>query len=341
MFRSRRSSLSRQLWKLKSSTEECNLAAKIKSSIHQILKSFDDDDLEQLVKAVDSSGTIQSDCVLAPVKGLRLGDELVSANWLFMKIWRVSELHNSVELKNLGYCSSGDDKPGYCCCNPYHWAVLQSTPDTYSTLKIKPDDLSSNLGYSSDCHGCAGFRSTECTGSVIWNDVDEAPWCRITYWEARERIGRLFTFSSPSVSLGNVTGSNTSAGICLTAMLASWNPSAKTASARSKIGRGIRLFREGPITWIYNWGSSPVFVNSTWLGESGPVRLPSDHTTPVFDLRASSDLRKALQISSLENKEGPQEVNSIIISLVKGWGRNYRRRFITDCPCWLEVILIA
>ena len=87
-----------------------------------------------------------------------------------------------------------------------------------------------------------------------------------------------------------------------------------------------------------------VFVNSPTLEAfetrtATVYKVPSGYSLQIFDFERSElvhRIRNSRQ-SSQQHAEGPYDAYSVRISFVKGWGRDYRRQFITSCPCWLEV----
>lgn len=129
----------------------------------------------------------------------------------------------------------------------------------------------------------------------------------------------------------------------------------------------------GSGVWLYNRTDHPIFVNSPTLGPppvpitstttstatsstltatttsstattsltSSPLpatvyKVPPSYSVQIFDYDKS---RAYERLRDHRNSDGPFDPNSIRISFAKGWGSNYSRRFVTSCPCWIEVLL--
>jgi MAD (mothers against decapentaplegic) family protein 6/7 len=155
MFRSRRCTLVKQLWKFsqcqdeQEETEEeaerlplhrqsASKSAAKRRQIQTMLKRLKEAQLETLVKAVETKGANPGDCVLTP-----------SANQLHVQlasVFRWPDIHHDFELKRLAICNGHhidrltpttanklSDNPMmnmehpnklYECCNPYHWSRI-------------------------------------------------------------------------------------------------------------------------------------------------------------------------------------------------------------------------
>lgn len=147
MFRSKRSTLAKRLWKLRGQTESpggagtenyeagcalenlCN-SEELKVRCMAMLKRLKEDQLESLVRAVESQGRDLSNCVLVPKGDFRVnGIGCIPPNVLCCKLWRWPDLNLDAPLKQLPCCKSKyalDDHSlsMYICCNPYHWSKL-------------------------------------------------------------------------------------------------------------------------------------------------------------------------------------------------------------------------
>jgi MAD (mothers against decapentaplegic) family protein 6/7 len=116
---------------------------------------------------------------------------------------------------------------------------------------------------------------------------------------------------------------------------------------------GILLNQDETGVWVYNRTDNPVFVNSPTL-EPPPLagtettgktmsnnpftvfKVPPGYSVQVFDYDKSRIYERLRDPKSLD---GPFDPHSIRISFAKGWGTNYSRQVVTNCPCWLEVLL--
>ena len=163
-------------------------------------------------------------------------------------------------------------------------------------------------------------------------------WCNVAYWELRQRVGRLLTVSEPTINIFQELPHGD--GMCLS-VLQQVTKNDNVKRTREKIGFGITLSREGDGVWLFNRSSNPVFVNSPTLDIPNSrtlvvKRIPPGYCIKMFDYELSEVLERTRDPQLLD---GPFDPNTIRISLAKGWGPRYSRQFITDCPCWLEVLL--
>ena len=131
MFRSKRSTLVKRLWKSRilqhetSGKNETEEDLELKSITQSMLKRLKEKNLETLVQSVESKGGEQTPCVLLPSGTMKLGKRSVTPNFLCCQVWRWPELSPSAELRQLPCCETVNDS-AYTCCNPYHWSIQQT-----------------------------------------------------------------------------------------------------------------------------------------------------------------------------------------------------------------------
>lgn len=135
MFRSKRTSLAKRLWKARIRREhETGCQTKTDADLNEenkdpknscdenvlrtyLLKRLKENELEMLVTAVESGGDEVSTCVLLP------RDLVDEPHLRCCQTWRWPDLRQPCELKQLPLCDSAKD-PYYVCCNPYHYSRL-------------------------------------------------------------------------------------------------------------------------------------------------------------------------------------------------------------------------
>ena len=108
--------------------------------------------------------------------------------------------------------------------------------------------------------------------------------------------------------------------------------------------------------WVYNRTENAIFVNSPtleppWTPRGSPrsnnpytvVKVLPGYSIQIFDYAKSTLYERLRGRRGCESQVsldcGPFDPHSIRISFVKGWGTNYSRQVVTNCPCWLEVLL--
>ena len=65
------------------------------------------------------------------------------------------------------------------------------------------------------------------------------------------------------------------------------------------------------------------------------IKVLPGYSIQIFDYQKSAlyeQIRPAFH--------GPFDPYSVRISFAKGWGGKYSRQVVTNCPCWLEVLLM-
>lgn len=202
-------------------------------------------------------------------------------------------------------------------------------------------------------------------------------WCSISYFELDQQVGETFRVSSnyPSVTIDGYTNPSAADRFCI-GFLSNVHRPATVQKARLHIGKGVRLESkyDGDV-WLQNLSDNAVFLSSPYLDQQSrrPVgnavhKIYPRASLKVFDLRETHQLlsqkaeaaRQAAAaeaaavagtgaIHSLDNRDqlaaaaiGVDDLRRFCIlsmSFVKGWGLDYPRNSIKNCPCWVEVQL--
>ena len=144
MFRSKRSSLVKRLWKFRISDEAGSSSKKngsttedqeLKSVTQSFFKRLKEDQLETLLQAMESKGGEKTACVPVSKSDLRLGRRTVSPYMLCCRVFRWPDLPRDAEMKRLPSCErQNEEKEAVICCNPYHWSLVVSIGKTYCTF---------------------------------------------------------------------------------------------------------------------------------------------------------------------------------------------------------------
>ncbi|XP_006003378.1 mothers against decapentaplegic homolog 6-like [Latimeria chalumnae] len=363
MFRSKRSSLVRRLWRnhcavtpasgargTESGQNAEGLQNALKPAAHFVFKNLKDEQLELLVEAVESRGAWDVGCVSFPKTELRVGEHALPAQVLMCKLYRWPELKHLHELKLLCCCEESwkkDSESALVCCNPFHFSrhtVPETPPPPYSKLCLFDNQRRNYIAcLNSGDHGTTDISNTTYRDwhdtTLSRNTTRDGYWCKVAYWEHRTRVGRLYAVHEPSVNIFSDLPHGD--GFCL-GQLSAENRNETVRRTRSKIGHGILLSRELDGVWAYNRSEHPVFVSSPTLDvlcSRTPLvhKVLPGYSLKLFDYERSMALRCAAKTSELT--DGPYDPNSVTISFAKGWGPFYSRQFITSCPCWLEILL--
>ena len=120
IFRSRRSSLVKRLWRLQPGDENNRERRAVATAV---LKRLKEPALEGLVRALEGSGKDSGVCCLVPKGGLRLGRlGTVSPQVLTSQLFRWPDLQEECELEQVKALCQNQDQDLFVCCNPWHWA---------------------------------------------------------------------------------------------------------------------------------------------------------------------------------------------------------------------------
>lgn len=355
MFRSKRSSLVRELWKLRipqNDTESQNEkdSHECKAVIHSMLKRLKEKNLEILLRSIESKGREETPCVLLPNVELKMGKLSTDPHVLCCQIWRWPDLTLDTTLRRLPCCETDKD-PLYVCCNPYHWSVQQNAESSYCAEKANcltsginwPSDISmepdsTETGLTPTCRRNHGRDISDLSEGEEPGSEVTTHWCSVAYWELRQRVGRLYTLHEPYLCIFQDLPHGNGLSLSLVQEPTSVDCVKRT---RDKIGLGLVLSREADGVWLYNRSGYPVFVNSPTLDNpssraSVVIKVNPGYSMNIFNYDMASVLQAVKERHCLD---GPYDPTSIRISFAKGWGPSYHRQFITSCPAWLEVLL--
>jgi len=185
-------------------------------------------------------------------------------------------------------------------------------------------------------------------------DSTRDPWCSIAYWEGKRRVGRIFDVTSECVNVFYELPQGD--GICI-GLLDQVERNEYIRNVRRHIGYGFQLTLEHDGIWIYNRSDFCIFVSAPHMtSETTPfmnrsdallaqitrtpevVRIYPGHCLHVVNFMLLRS-QNAKSIGKKSKVDFGLDVFCIRISFAKGWGRNYKRQFITSCPCWTEIYL--
>ncbi|XP_078718300.1 mothers against decapentaplegic homolog 6-like [Lampetra fluviatilis] len=344
----------------------------LKAITFSVLERLSERHLEALASAVESKGAASSGCVHVPVlpgdlqrQQQQQQQSQVTSTVLFLcRLFRWPDVRHQRELKRLCCCDSfGQTDAETVCCNPYHLSKMwqpDSPPPPYSRFpqeSSKLQELSHTTLMTTEAEGTELSLLPGLRGTFLPPDVQKAkPWCTLAYWEYKKRLGPLHHVCRDTVGVyyelphqaspGKGSGAaDAGEDLCLKSLPlgsgAGGGVGGQTAQrSRARVGAGLLVSCEPDGVWAYNRGELPVFVNSMTLDTTvgrAPVshRLPTGHSVKIFDPEQARSMQRAL--ARLAQGERPRDLYSVRISFGKGWGRDYSRQCVLDCPCWLEL----
>uniref|UniRef100_A0A069DMB1 Mothers against decapentaplegic homolog n=1 Tax=Clytia hemisphaerica TaxID=252671 RepID=A0A069DMB1_9CNID len=380
--------------KLPKDKEQNHEVKELRRKVHSIFKTLTEDQLDILLKTLQANGGIDSECILVNTSTFRhitCRTTSFVPRTLLAKVFRFPNLKDEY-LRCLSCCynhSSCDETK--VCINPFHSSVViesesplppysELTPSTAlfsestTTTTLDDDDRHipthvalprtpthpAFLGYKDLGSTCSSTSSTSSTSSERSHSGPErswygGPWCQITYWEEKSRIGSRFDVAKDCVNVYETLPQGS--GLDLS-MLTRSRPNEASEKVKNDIGYGFQLTREADGIWLYNRsdivlfaGSPTIQLGSENLTQPVVKRLPPGNSVLVYDPNLLPDLstieKPGLETtgdemkSSSASKEmrGGTQPFCVRVSFKKGWGKNYTRMYITQCPCWVEIYL--
>lgn len=349
-------------------TGRTNVVVVLKTDAYAVFESLGLNQLETLLMAVESRDDCSTGCIVTKVPSDARGADNDGKEprspslppplpyLVCCRLWRWPTVTEK-ELKSAPFCScvrrkDGDRNEGYCC-NPYHWSRLTlPDPSSFKKLSVIVDygdddvilDKPSYLPLSSSPPPPPSSSSSSSLSDL------RSSWCTVAYWEMRKRVGHLYDVDGDSLNIfQDLTHGS---GLCLS-LLQTDTSNGSVRKTRQKIGVGVTLSREPDGVWIYNRCAYPVFVKyfSFSLPFSDDTTSTSMTTTtmtcvekllPGYSLRIFDYMTcELLSKSTLSSDSfvGPVNPFCVQVSFVKGWGSNYSRQTVMQCPCWMEIIL--
>ena len=173
---------------------------------------------------------------------------------------------------------------------------------------------------------------------------EPAVWCLVNYYELDTQIGDSYTTSNSTFIIDGYTSSYYKDRYCL-GCFSNIKRDEVTIKTRRYIGSGLRIFKTDSNVYVQCLSNYSIFVQSPSSNlRNGLVPMTVTKVIPgtLLDLFDYKDFGNRLEETvRLHNQDIDQLYHLCIIriSFVKGWGPEYRRPFITNTPCWVEVHL--
>lgn len=178
----------------------------------------------------------------------------------------------------------------------------------------------------------------------VWKqltDVSAYPdhWCKITYYEKHKPLGSVFKTNSTKIYVSGADQPNRPDRFSF-GPLTKLNRESNASEVLSSAGGGITILCSRSTVSIYSDCKSSVFFASTFNDSRGKVmKLSTGQSAQLFNYNEFYDRL----ISSPKRYEDVLRFSdecTFMISFVKGWGSMYKRKKITDVPCWIELDLV-
>ncbi|UXI18503.1 hypothetical protein NH340_JMT04446 [Sarcoptes scabiei] len=258
------------------------------------------------------------------------------------------------------------------CFNPLHWAILDSE------LSDQNDDIKfssiTNPTIDEDLASDQNLRSETISSNRYEYSIDsdgntrQANWCMISYWNYREKIlsnikidGEYFNIQSSEIMVDNnnfnsvamhhqnfqcnQSMKNSNLNPSQQLLLQRNRSSAKIDKVIAKIGLGVTIFKDQSCNvYLYNRSHDcPVYVHSHTFNDClqeqmfKVIKVMPGHYLKAFDSKLSNWKRS--KINEMKSRTTKIDFDSFRFSFFKGFGTDYHRSEIMQCPCWIEVML--
>lgn len=171
-------------------------------------------------------------------------------------------------------------------------------------------------------------------------------WCTVSYYELKDRIGEEFhaVSSASTLTIDGYTDPSTADRFCL-GVLSNVNRKPEVELTRRHIGRGIVLYNCGDEVFCECVSENPVFVQSPVCNIQNDwhiatvVKIVPGCKIQIFNMNVLRHLLAESIRKGYEEVYHLTRICAIRLSLVKGWGAEYRRQNVLNTPCWIEIHL--
>ncbi|KAL5256088.1 hypothetical protein ACHWQZ_G011336 [Mnemiopsis leidyi] len=314
MFRTRKSTLIKKLLSLQESSAKNTYDPTSQGLAKVFLKDIGEIEVLQLLLTVLKEGALGTTCIVVNSQ-----DKHLTA----CKLWRWPLYRTMPTLKRVPICNDRCNETE--CLNPYHYFLTMShSPSKTIRLDSSPVSLPITRDLSD-----SGICIDMCSDTFNTEDGESTgTWCNVAYWEHNQRIGALHCVNDPIVAIANNISHS---GLDLS-KIANDDVSRDevTARVRKHIGSGILVSLEEDGIWLYNRSEISIFVQSPTMSTGDKSRPQVHKVLPGYALNS---------YHFAHHSTVSRTARTIRLSFEKGWGPGYRRQYITDAPCWLELLL--
>nr|QXY82400.1 SMAD1 HduSMAD1a [Halisarca dujardinii] len=189
-----------------------------------------------------------------------------------------------------------------------------------------------------------GGQFQDCT-PVFYRDPQ--CWCSVQYYELNHHVGEPFYARLHSLAVDGYMNPNTTLDRFSLGVLENISRNSTTEETRKHIGRGLHLHYSQGDVYATCKSNQSVFVeiancikgSSQYCQNSTVCEMQKDCSTKIFDIRLFSEVLANTVPQGFQAVYELMKACKIRVSLVKGWGNQFRRQFIHSTPCWLEIQL--
>jgi len=174
---------------------------------------------------------------------------------------------------------------------------------------------------------------------------DTTNWCTIGYYEMNIRVGTPFVGNHPTLIVDGFTDPNNSSDRFCLGLLSNVNRDLSIEQTRMYIGKGVRIYRSGASVYAECLSECAIFIQSASFNrEYGykpdhVYKVAKGNKMKIFDNKTFARLLNNSVSEGYEAVYALNEICTIRMSFVKGWGSQYRRQHVTSAPCWIEIRL--
>jgi len=392
IFKKKKSSLIKKIKKLTKFSEMAQSdSVQIENKLHSILKTLDEVNLDIILKSIQSNGGIDTDCVpLVETENRnqnnRRNRKINDQKFTLARAFRFPELTSEDNLRHLPCCRNRfvTDVTNCECINPYHVSLVVETDKTNPPSSSESNSTTTTTTTTTTSQETTTTTTTTETtsspptptealvvdrcpppSSAPTQTLFHSPWCRITYWEHRDRIGRIFHVWEDSVNVFEDLPQGDGLSLGLLDPGVGFERAEVSEKIRGTIGCGFQLTLENYCVWLYNRSNIVLFVGSPNIQarsmdftQPTVKRLAPGNSIVVYEPSlcdvVEEKFRKFYHLDTYckdsSSGDAPGHALScgdaaslqpycVRVSFGKGWGSNYTRMSITQCPCWVEIYL--
>uniref|UniRef100_A0A0N4Z6K3 MH2 domain-containing protein n=1 Tax=Parastrongyloides trichosuri TaxID=131310 RepID=A0A0N4Z6K3_PARTI len=174
---------------------------------------------------------------------------------------------------------------------------------------------------------------------------EDESWVHLKYWEFQSRTGATFCGKEDRIIVDGFCDKGDNNRFSL-GSLTSPERNVAISKVLCQIGGGCHIIKVGDNVKIESKCKSPIFIQCPMQGvisgtdPSCVYRLSPGTDLTIYDNNLFNNMLMKTKNDGNIGLINLQQYYQTRISFIKGWGENYRRKSITDSPCWLEILIL-